>query len=288
MNKKTWLTLLLALTLVRGLAYAVLIPPWQAPDETGHFEHAWLIAYLGRCPTGDDLSAAFEEDLLASLYEWRFGELVSRALPAQAPTRLADLPSEVFVARSRTVGGRFSLAYVWTALFVRPLLDHDLVVQLYAARFSSIVLELAIVWLAWCIFCAVLPGRPGLVAAMTACVVFLPQHTFINATVGEGALAELGACVVVYAWIRLLLEPPRVRHAAAALAGTLVGMWAKRTAGFLVIVDAVGLALLLSQWFRRAGRRRRAAYTAVGLCLLAITFALAASSPAGRSTLLVV
>ena len=53
-DKRGWLALFLTLALVRGLLYAVATPPWQAPDENGHFEYAWLIAHLERLPTRDD------------------------------------------------------------------------------------------------------------------------------------------------------------------------------------------------------------------------------------------
>jgi hypothetical protein len=270
---------------VRGLLYAAIVPPWQAPDETGHFEHAWLVARLGSVPTTDDLCPGFEEALLGSLYEWRYGEFVGRALPEEAPTRLVNLPQSVLASRSRTVGSRVSLAYFWIALLISPFGGQDILLQLYAARLSTIILQLGIVWLAWRIFNSVAPGRPRLAAAMTAFVVFLPQHTFVNSTVGEGALAELGACLAIYAWIRLLLGPPRLRYAAAALAGTLVGMWAKKTAAFLLVVDVVGVGWLLCARSRTAGWRRRAAYAGVGLVAVALVLAVALGTPAGRSAL---
>jgi hypothetical protein len=258
MDQRRILALLLALTLVRGLIFAVISPPWQAPDETGHFEYAWLIAQLGRLPTREDVSPLLERELIESLYEWRYGESIGRPLPEQVPARMEDLPPEIPAKRSRTILiERFSLAYVWLAPFIWLFRHQDLVSQLYAVRFSSVVLELGVVWLAWLIFREVLPRQQWLVVSMTAFVVFLPQHAFINASAGDGPLAELAACVVIYGWLRLFRGPVRVWWIIAVLGGTLVGLSTKNTTAFLVPFNLVALALLLITRYRDAIQRRR-------------------------------
>jgi len=283
-DKRGWLALFLTLALVRGLLYAVATPPWQAPDENGHFEYAWLIAHLERVPTREDISPTFERELLGSLYEWRYGELIGRPLPEQMPDRVDDLPAQIFARRCRTVlMERFSLSYLWQALFLRPFRYQDLVFQLYAARFSSVLLNIATVWLAWCIFSELLPQRRGLAVAMTAFVLFLPQHTFINASVGEGPLAELAACVVLYGWLRLFHRGARAGDVAAVLGGTLVGVWAKKTAVFLLPFDVLALALFLGARFRISTRRRRLVYlTLLGAVLFVFLVWLTLQMPAGR------
>lgn len=245
------LPLLLAISLIRGCLYAAIVPPWQAPDENGHFEHVWLIAHLGRLPTPSDISLTFERELLSSLYEWRYGDFIGRPLPSQMPARLGDLPGNIFALGSRSALNRFSLAYIWAALFVWPLEHQDLLLQLYAARLSSVVLNVGIVWLAWHIFQQLLPRRPRLVAAMTAFVVFLPQHTFINASVGDGPLAELFACLVLYGWLRLF-QYGRVRDVITIVSGTILGLWTKKTDAFLIPLDVAMTAVFL----RHVGLRR--------------------------------
>jgi hypothetical protein len=87
-----WLALLVALAIARGALYAAIVPPWQSPDETGHFEYAWLLAHLRRVPVREDASPGFEGQLIDSLYHWRFGDYTRRPLPdpalAAAPKRL--------------------------------------------------------------------------------------------------------------------------------------------------------------------------------------------------------
>jgi hypothetical protein len=267
--------LLLALALVRGLIYAAVIPPWQAPDEFEHFEYSWLIARLGHRPTPEDLSPQFERELLGSLYEWRIGEFSELALPEQVPDRMRNTR----VVQSE----RFSLAYVWTALFIQPFQHQDLAFQLYAARLSSIVLNLTVVWLAWRILKLLLPQQPDLTTATTAFVTFLPQHTFINASVGEGPLAELAACVVLYGWLRAFLgRPGWLRNALAIMGGTMVGLWTKKTTVFLLPLDALLGILFLVRHSKAIHERRKLLYLALGLTAIALLVA-GWWTPAGRS-----
>jgi hypothetical protein len=258
------------LTLVQGLLYAFVIPPWQAPDETGHFEYAWLVADLGRLPHREDVSPAFEQELLGSLYEWRYGDYIGRPLPEGMPARLDDLPQEIFAKRSRTVlTERFSLSYLWQALFLLPVRSQDLTWQLYAARLSSVLINVVIVWLAYKIFAELAPQQPGLVLAMTAVVVLLPQHTFINGMVGDGPLAELMAGVVFYGWALIFRRGANMWTILAILLGTVLAAGTKATAYFLIPLNA-GLAIW---WLVRRRRRLRLweilALICVGLALLA-------------------
>jgi len=285
-GKHRWLWLLLALALVRGLIYAVVMPPWQAPDETGHFEYAWLIAHQGRLPSQDDVSPAFEGELVASLYEWRYGEFIGRPLPAIMPTRLEDLPANVFARNSRTVlSGRFSLAYLWQALFLLPVRAQDLALQLLMVRFSSVLLNLGIVWLAFRTFCEMVPARPRVASAMALVVILMPQHTFINSTAGDGTLAELMACVVLYCWVLLFRRGARPRLVLAIAFGTLFAVLSKATAYFLVPLD-MGLALW---WFFRQHRqpwsRRRFAYLGIGMLAVGIGAWLSSHSAPGAYAL---
>jgi hypothetical protein len=254
MSGRRWLMLLLGLTLVRGLIYAAVIPPWQAPDETGHFEYAWLIARLGRLPAPEDVSPTFEREFLGSLYEWRYGEFIGRSLPQQMPARVGDLPSPIFVSQSRTVlAGRFSLAYLWQAVFLLPFRYQDLVFQMHIARLSSVFLNVAITWLAGQTFLGLLLSRHRLAFLMTAVVVFLPQHTFINSMVGDGPLAELMACLVLYCWVRLFRHGLRVWGIVGLVLGACAGIWSKTTAAFLIPVN-IGLAIW---WLVRRYRQSR-------------------------------
>lgn len=286
MSRRNLLLILLVLTLLRGVIYAVVMPPWQAPDETGHFEYAWLIAHLGQLPTGEDVSPTFERELLSSLYEWRYGEYIGRSLPERMPSRMSDLPLSIFARRSRTVlSGRFSLAYLWQVVFLWPFQHQDLAFQLYVARFSSVVLNAAIVWLAYLVFGELVPNRPRLVALMTALVIFLPQHTFINSMVGEGPLAELMVCLALYGWVRLFRRGFEPLGSILIAMGTLVGVWSKPTAAFLIPVDIGFLVWWLLRQRRHGWKRRHVILLCATVLLIGLSLGQWVRSSLGRETL---
>jgi hypothetical protein len=280
------LILLLGLALIGGLTYTLVIPPWQGPDETGHFEYAWLIASLGWLPTREDVSPAFERELLASLYEWRYGDFFGRPLPEAMPARLDDLPAWLPAQRARTIlEERFSLSYLWQALFLVPFRFQDLVTQLRIARLSSILLNMAIVWLAWRTFAELVPSHSDLICALTAVIVFLPQHTFINSMVGDGPLAEVMACLVLYCWVRLFRRGASVWTVLGIVLGTLAAIWSKTTAAFLMPLD-VGLALWWSlRQPRQAWRRRQVALAGAAFAVLAVAVWVWVQSPPGSRTI---
>jgi Predicted membrane protein (DUF2142) len=279
--RRGWLALLLSLALVRGLICLSVIPPWQSPDETGHFEYAWLVAHLGRLPAASDLSPFFERELLGSLYEWRYGDLIKRPLPEQMPARIDNLPPQIFARMSRTAPGRFSLSYLWMALWIGPVGHQDLAVQLYAARLSSVFLQLGIIWLAWRILSQVYPSRAGPVLAMTALIVFIPQHTLINSTVGDGTLAELMACLVLYGWVRVFSRGWGYWEAAWIVLGTVAGLWSKKTAVFLLPLDAALMGWWLFRLRRWGWTRRQSVYVALGAAALILAGWLVARSSIG-------
>jgi hypothetical protein len=269
--KRNLLLPLLALTLVRGLIYAAVTPPWQAPDETGHFEYVWLVTNTGQLPIDKDTPSAIEQEMLGSLYEWRYGEYIGRPLPERMPARIDDLPQSVFAQRSRPAQyGRFSLSYLWAALFILPLRHQDLVFQLFTARMSSVILNIAAVLLAYLTLRELLPSRPKLVALMTTVVVFLPQHTFVNSAVGDGPLAETMVCLVLYCWARLFRRGFGAWEVAGVALGTVAGILSKATATFLVPVDMAMALWLILYRSQRAWTRRQVMWLGAGFSALGI------------------
>jgi hypothetical protein len=239
------LVLLVTLALLHGALYAALIPPWQAPDETGHFEYAWLLAHLRRVPSRIDISPGFEGQLIDSLYRYRFGDYTARALPAERPERLDGFPLSIVARRARTVRAeRFSLGYAVQALATLPLEPKSMEAQLYAARLSSVLLNALIVALAYLVFRQLFPGRelPAFLAA--GIVLLVPQHTFINATAGDGTLAEAGAVMAIYGWVSAYRRRFGPLEILAIVAGTLIGNLSKNTVLFLIPVD-----LLFAAWW---------------------------------------
>ncbi len=278
-----WLFLLLGLALIRGMIYAAVVPPWQAPDETGHFEYAWLIAHLGRLPTQEDLDPHFEQEMIASLYEWHYGAFLGRSLPGQMPARMELLPAYTSVRSTRTVlAERFSLAYLWQALFLLPFREQDLMLQLFVMRLSSVLLNVGIVWLAFLTFGELFSDRPDLAVLATVIILFLPQHTFINGSVSDGTMAEAMGGLVLYSWVTLFRHGARAWRFLGIVLGTLLGLWSKNTAVYLIPVDICLGAWWLVRQRRRPWTWRHLAYVCACIALLGAGLLIWSYSPLGQ------
>lgn len=235
--------------LLHGVLYALLMPPWQAPDEVAHFEYAHLLATLGRPISPADDSVPLEQAIIQSLYQYHAWTYINSQLPARVPDRL----NLTTFGYSRTLN-RFSLTYVVYALAARPFLGQDVVVELYAMRLASVLMGALVVVLAFETAQLVAPDQPALAVVAAGFVLFLPQHAFITASASDGNLAELAAsgCIFLLAalWRRGLGWP----QAAACVLCALAAILSKATGYFLVaLLLIVGPALVFrGQPARRA------------------------------------
>lgn len=264
---------------LRGVCYALIIPPWQAPDETGHFEYAWAIAHLGRLPTAQDASPQFERALIRSLYQYRHEAYnPAQVLPDVIPSQISMLPGHV--ARARTLlWGRFSLSYVFSALMIVPVRDEDLITQLYAARLASVVLNGVILLVAFLIFREIDPARPQVALLSVALVCVMPYHTFINSVVGDGTFAELVAAGVLLCWVRVLRRGVGFWEGAGIFLGMVLSLWAKATSLFLI-----PSSLIMAGWWLVVNRARvhfslRVVVIGAVLCFGAVVLVMMTSNP---------
>jgi hypothetical protein len=195
--------------LVHGVMYAVVMPPWQAPDEVAHFEYSYLLAALRRPISSADESVPLEHAIIQSLYQFHAWQYSNGKLPPVVPDRL----SQTSFGRSRTLD-RFSLTYVVYALASWPLIGQGVLLPLYAMRLAAVLMGALVVVLTFETALLISPGQLGLAAAAAGFVLFLPQHAFINASVSDGNLAELAASACI--WLIALMWRRGLRWPLAA------------------------------------------------------------------------
>jgi hypothetical protein len=234
---------LLALALVRGVIYASVVPPWQAPDEPAHFERvrAALVAEEWQGSSGDP---EWYNELRDSLYRFGFGDFLiykSGFTPDQPLRDYIGLYHEIY---GGVYGNRSTYAAMGLPLFVAPV--QDVTLQLYLVRLNTVLMGAAIVLLAYFTAQVIFPGQPFLYLGVPILILFIPQHTHMLSTVNNGNLAELLAaiffCLVAwglmrgFSWLSII----------ALLAAALAAMWTKATTYFLIV--PIGLLGLLYLW----------------------------------------
>lgn len=276
---QAWLALLVVLSLALGVAYAVVTPLWQAPDEPGHFEQAALLAQHGGPLRRRVQDPALEQAILESLARHRFWDLVRAPRPDPLPSHLADDP---FLARSGRQVGDEPLAY-YLPLAVLLRLAPGVDAQARLARVYSLVLFGLMVAVAWAAAQELFPDDPFLAPAATAFVGLLPMAAYMGMAINNDVAAALVGTLYAWALVRMGREGPSPACLVALTCTALAGLWVKKTAAFLLPLTAA--VFLWTAWRRRRvrpGARRccRAfAWVAAGVGAAVVALCLLARAP---------
>lgn len=270
------LAALLVAVAVLGTTWALVVPPWQAPDEPNHFAYAQVLAErfalpgeTGRRPHStaqDEASDVVNSDQVAA--ELRVKPEWSRAAWERWQERAERLPASA----RRDGGGANSagpnppLYYLAEAVPYRLAASRDPLTQLTLMRLGSVLCLLVTVAGAWLLAGEVV-GRSRPLQLVAASVAGLtPMLTFISSSVNPDAL-------VIAEWtLALWLGARVIRHGATLRASLALGL----CLGLALITKGTSLALVpaallaLGLGLRRAGPPRGRLLAGAGALALAI------------------
>ena len=276
------LALLLVAVALLGAAWALLVPPGQAPDEPAHVGYAQVLAEDFRLPD-EDAGLTFSREqrtselfanvnqtaqVLATRPEW--SELAYR----DWQRAVAQLPKD-----ARGEGGHADtttgpnparanppLYYLWVSVAYLAASGGDFFDRLYAMRLWSVLLLLVATAATWLLIGELAGPRRPLQLAGAALVGMQPMAVFVSASVNPDA--ALIACFAVAFWLgaRVLRRGLTLRDGIGLGVATALAVLAKGT-GY-ALVPAVALALALAAW--RARPRGRTALLAAGAGALAL------------------
>jgi hypothetical protein len=245
---KTILYFLLALALIRGIIYASVIPPWQAPDEPAHFERAKASLNTADWNSNSAHPPAWYDELARSLFNFNIYDFL-------------DTPRQIYSAASpinryitlyqEAYGGLYGSRLTY-ALMGWPLLltgYQDITLQLYLLRLNTVLLNVGIIGLAYLITKTLFPQDPFLYFGTPLLILFNPQHTHIVSTVNNGNLAELLATAALYFIVsfivRSIIKGFSWLNVLLMVSFSLAAMWTKATAYFLPFaISIIGLFYL--------------------------------------------
>ncbi len=216
------------LAILRGLLYAVAVPPWQAPDEFRHFEYVRLIVDKGRLVSYGDLSQSLQEEIIASMVDhqyWRFGYAPLPYDQATPPHTFKEVVPTVYAHMLYQP----PLYYALAALWLLPFSWADVTAQLLIVRSFSILLGAFTVLAAFLTTREVFPDDPFMTIGVPMMVALHPMHAFINSSVNSDNLAELLVSLVILVVIRSLRRG-FLFHALLLLPLLLLAWFTKRTA----------------------------------------------------------
>ncbi|MBA2637503.1 MAG: DUF2142 domain-containing protein [Solirubrobacterales bacterium] len=260
-----------------ALAWALIVPPFHVPDETGHVAYVQRLAETGRVPrpvTGEALSSEQRAVMNASQFSSVFGNPDGK--PPWSDPEAAQLEAVLTQGLPRDDGGAYSASannpplYYLLQAPVYHVAGGDLLDRLHAMRLLSALLAGITVLGVFLFVRELLPGSRGLAVVGALAAAVQPTFAFISAGVNNDVLLFAAAAWLFFCLARAFrvgLTPGLGLGIGAAVA---VGLLGKLTFAGLVPGVAFGLLVIAL----RDPRRRRAGLVALGLAAAVALLAL--------------
>ncbi len=257
------LVALLGLVAIFGVSWALVVPPWQTPDETEHFAYAQSLATRFALP-GDNRRQPVSTDQGLADAAVRASGLAFNVGPVRPDWSAQDYARYLAAARqhpSQSDGGGPNpqavnppLFYLYSDLAYWASGSSSAFGRLYAMRLWGVLLLLANVVAAW-----LLAGEafgPRRLAQLSCAAVsgLVPMATFICTSVNPDALTIPLWTFALWMGARVITRAARARDATALCAVTAAAILSK--APSYALVPAVLLALVLG-WRGRCAAERR-------------------------------
>jgi Predicted membrane protein (DUF2142) len=222
------LAAMLAFTLLRGTAWAFIIPPLDAPDEPSHLMVVAQMRTYHVLPVAHLLSPNAVSADSTPRPQWLLDYF---SQPPRHFTRFRALPYE---------STQPPLYYLLCAALTLPLPD-DPQTLLYACRLISVLLGTLTVFVASRAAATLAPGRPAFNLGVPLALTLWPQFAFQTATVTNDVAINLVGATIAWAWAVAMRQPEQRRWPLLLGAITALGLLTKLT----MVSTLPGTALVL-------------------------------------------
>jgi len=255
------LAALLAATALLGIAWALVVPVAQSPDEPSHFAYAQVLAERGKRPLPDDTrrrqtTQSTEQQLARerSHQEWVFAEPRVRPEWRTRVFRRWQAEHARLPASAREDGGGPNSAsgnppvyYAYEALAYHAAGRGHFFARWFGMRIWSAMLLLVAVGATWLLVGELTRRDRLLQLAGAACVGLQPMATFVSASINPDAAQIALWALALWLGVVLLRRPATRGVVAGLVAVTLLALLTKATS--LALLPALGLVAVV------AGRR---------------------------------
>ena len=246
---RRWAWLILALFLGVGIAYSLVVPPFETPDEPFHYGFARHIAQGNGLPVQDPANQGpwAQEGSQAPLYYLAAGWLTA-AIDQTDFEAMAVRNPRANIGDPLYPGNKNFMLYSgrW-----QPLQGANL--ALHVGRWLSLLLGALTLWSTWRLAVLAFPARAVLPLLAMAFVAAIPQFLFLSASFSNDN-AVIAASTFTLFWLaRLLVKPvdAPVRWWEWAVLGVALGAAALSKLQGLGLVPLSGLVVLFLAWRRR-------------------------------------
>ena len=245
------LALITLLYLALAVTYSFVVPLWEAPDEPSHFLYARYLAQNGYLPSptyyAEDIAGSFEGDYILSIYEWHHPPLYyllgALALRAIEPQHKLSAPY-VFPSIDPDLAYQDSL-FVHQSKGPFDLSEDELGPRLL--RLLSILMSMGTIWVTYQTARQIFPSEPLLALAASGVVSFIPQYTFISASVNSDNLANLLSALALLLTAKWITEENSYGKTLRLGLLCSLALLSKTTTLFLIPVACLSFALRARQ-----------------------------------------
>ena len=274
---------LLLTVMVVGIIWALLVPPWQTPDEVQHYAYAQDLAENFRLPQfprstpGGLPQVSSDQGIADNAVGASRGAFYPQSTPPEwnpavwtaylAAVRIHPGPSRSNGGGPNPAATNPPLAYLYAD--VGYFLDYGGTAfgRLYSMRLWSVLLLVLNALAGWLLAGEIL-GRKRLPQLACGAVAGLtPMETFIGTSVNPDALMVPLWTFALWLGARVIIRRAMIRDVVALCAVAAAAVLTKATS--YALVPAVVLALFAG-WFRRPREQRLRALPQIGVASLAL------------------
>lgn len=252
-RERNILFLILLISLINGLSYVALVPPWQHYDEPTHFEYAWWLANHHTPPEVTDYDTGMRRAVAQSMIDNGFFDGTAIPLP--------DLTSVKPYIGQYPQSDEPILYYLLASLPLRALSAADVDIQLYAARMISLMFFLMSILAGWGVTAEITTPRHPLRYMVPLTMAMLPAYGDLMTAVNNDSSAVAAFSLFLWGSAQLIRGKFSLRTFLFVLFTLGLCLITKRTA--YIAVPLFGVVMFFTI-FR--GRFRKLAW---GLMLLA-------------------
>lgn len=239
LNARRAVALIVTLFLILGVAYSIINPIFESPDESLNYANIRFLVREKRLPVlkPDEPTKAHHPPAYYAI-----AALLTSWVPNEHFDDVTNRVNAFWIHRVGEAGVDNKTLYLHN-----PALEgfpyRDVALGVHLVRWLSLVMGAGTVLLIYGSARELMPSHPELAVMATSLVAFNPMFLFISASVHDDALANLVATAVLYTTARLLRRGPTMRQAVAL--GALLGVAVLTKLTCLLVAPAVGLALLM-------------------------------------------
>jgi 4-amino-4-deoxy-L-arabinose transferase-like glycosyltransferase len=264
------------IALLNAVIWGLIVPPFQVPDETGHFAYAQYLAETGKPPPqrGGSAFSPQENTALTDLnFYGTIGDPNERGLVTRSQNRVlqADLARRLSPLSDGATTSTTNQPPLYYALAAVPYWlspSHGILTRLAIMRLLSALLAAGTVLAVFLFLRELLPNLPWAWTVGALLVAFQPQVSFIAAGVQGDNLLFFASTLTFLMLTRAYRRGLTTKRAVAIGAVVAIGLLSKLT--FIALVPGIALAVALLGWRERGTGWRRA----TGLVALAAAIAI--------------